>query len=257
MRKNNVIPWAIIATFLTLTVPAWGQEKEATQKPPDSGRVGKVIQIKYADPQRLGHLLFSFGGTIQVDDQMKVLAVTGSPAQVETVEEAVKKLDVPPPPARNVELTAYYLMATPQPSQATDLPPELNEVAAQLKKVLNFRSFHLLNTTLVRIRDGEGAQIHGAAGHPPGGAEFGLSIHRMDVGAGEKEPTIHLRDLSFSISESPTTIEPKGAATKNLSHAELSTDIDIPVGQKVVVGKTSFEMSDNAVVLVLTARVVD
>ena len=256
MRKTNVILWAIVATFLTLSVPAWGQQLETTQKPPDKGPV-KVIQLKYADPGRIRQLLSSFGGTIQADEQMKVLAVTGTPAQVEAVEEAIKKLDVPPPPARNVELTAYYLMATPQPSQGTDLPPDLNDVATQLKKVLTFRGFHLLNTTLVRIRDGEGAQIHGAAGHPPGGADFGLSIRRMDIGGGEEKPTIHLRELSFSISESPTTIEPKGTATKNLSHAELRTDIDIPVGQKVVVGKTSFELSDNAIVLVLTARVTD
>jgi hypothetical protein len=256
MRKNKVIPWAIVAILMTLTVPAWGQEKDATQKPANTGRVGKVIRIKYADPQRIRNLLMQFA-PITIDDQMKVLTVVGTPAEVEAVEEAVAKLDVPPPPVRNVELTAYYLMATPQATQASDLPPDLDEVATQLKKVLNFRGFHLLNTTLVRIRDGEEAQVHGAAGHPPTGADFGLSIRRMDVGGEEKEPTIHLRGLSFSISESPTTIEPKGAATKNLSHAELRTDIDIPVGQKVVVGKTSFEMSDNAVVLVLTAKVVD
>jgi hypothetical protein len=256
MRKTNLISWAIVAVLMTLTVPAWGQEKEATQKPPDQGAF-KVIRLKYADPEQIRHLLFAFGAPFQVDVQMKVLAVAGSPAQVEAVEEAVAKLDVPPPPVKNVELTAYYLMATPQATQASDLPPDLDEVATQLKKVLNFRGFHLLNTTLVRIRDGEGAQVHGAAGHPPAAAEFGLSIRRMDVGGEEKEPTIHLRELNFSISESPATIEPKGTATKNLSQAALRTDIDIPVGQKVVVGKTSFEMSDNAVVLVLTARVVD
>jgi hypothetical protein len=256
MRKFKLIPWAIVAVLLTLTVPAWGQEKETSQKPPDTGPVGKVIRIKYANPYRIKNLLNQFAA-ITVDDQMKVLTVVGTPAQVETVEEAVAKLDVPPPPTIDVELAAYYLMATPQPTQAADLPPDLDEVATQLKKVLNFRGFHLLNTTLVRIRDGGEAQIHGAAGRPPSGADFSLSIGRMDVGAEEKDPTIHLHGLSFSISESPTTIEPKGAATKNLSRAELRTDIDIPVGQKVVVGKTSFEMSDNAVVLVLTAKVVD
>jgi len=255
MRKSNVIPWAIIATFLTLTVPAWGQEKDAAQKPPDK-RAVKVIQLKYADPERILHLLFSFGGTIQADEQMKVLAVTGSPAQVEAVEEAVEKLDVPTSPTKNVELTAYFLQATAQQIPAFDLPPELDEVATQLKKVMNFRGFRLLNSTLVRIRDGEEARIQGAAGQPPSGADFFLQIHRMDIGAGEKEPTIHLRGLNFSISVTPTPSEGKLSMGKP-SSAQIATDIDVPVGQKVVVGKTSFEMSDNAVVLVLTARVVD
>ncbi len=256
MRNAKVILWAIIATLLTMTVTAWGQEKDAPQKPPES-RAVKVIQLKYADPGRIRQLLSSFGGTIQADEQMKVLAVTGSPALVQAVAEAVEKLDVPTSPTKNVELTAYFLVATPQPTQATDLPPELNEVATQLKKVMNFRGFRLLNSTIVRTRDGELALIEGAAGQPPSRADFSLRINRVDIGAGEKEPTIHLRGLRFSISASPTPSEGKLLSTEKASSAQIATDINVPEGQKVVVGKTSFEISDNAVVLVLTARVVD
>jgi hypothetical protein len=255
MRKIRIITLAIIATFLTVTVPARGQEKEAPQKPPDN-RAGKVIQIKYADPERIRVLLSLFPGGLRVDDRMKVLTAFGSPAEVEAIEEAVEKLDVPPPPTKNAELTAYFLQATAQQIPASDLPPELNEVASQLKKVFNFRGFRLLNSTMVRTRDGEKAIIQGAAGPPPSGADFYLQINQIDIGAGEKEPIIHLHGLNFSISATPTPSEGK-LSTGKTSTARIATDIDVPVGQKVVVGKTSFEMSNNAVVLVLTARVVD
>jgi hypothetical protein len=170
---------------------------------------------------------------------------------VQAVAEAVAKLDVTPPPAKDVELTAYFLMAAQQPTQVTDLPSELNEVATQLKKVMNFRGFRLLNSTIVRTRDGELALIEGAAGQPPSRADFSLRINRVDIGAGEKEPTIHLHGLKFSISASPTP-SAGPLSTEKANSAQIATDIDVPEGQKVVVGKTSFEISDNAVVLVWT-----
>ena len=257
MRKNRVIPWAIIATFVILTVPARGQEKETSQVPLDTGQGSKMIQLKYIDPSRLTGLLRQVFTSIGENDQMKVIIVQGTKAKIEAVEEIVKTLDVPQPPVKDVELTAYFLAASPQQTPASDLPLELNEVATQLKKLLNFRSFRLLNTTLVRVRDGERVLMHGAAGQPPSGANFSLVIDRVDIGAGQKGPTIHMHNLSFSIMETPIPGEAKPASTTELNRAEIRTDIDVPEGQKVVVGKTSFEMSDNAVVLVLTAKVVD
>jgi hypothetical protein len=39
--------------------------------------------------------------------------------------------------------------------------------------------------------------------------------------------------------------------------AAIRTNIDVPVGEKVVVGKTTFIDSGNALVLVLTAKVMN
>ena len=39
--------------------------------------------------------------------------------------------------------------------------------------------------------------------------------------------------------------------------AGITTDIDVREGQKVVVGKANIDNSDNALILILTAKVVD
>jgi hypothetical protein len=258
---------AIIAILVTFVL-ARGQERLPEPKPvplptPNNAEVvkNKIFQLKYIEPSRLIDLLGQIGIAMPaVDDRMKVLIVESSAAKVEAVGEIVKTLDVPQRPAKNVELTAYLLAAMPQPARSNDLPSlpsELSEVATQLKRALNLQNIYLWNTILVRMRDGEGTRVVGTADTAlPEKDQFVFAIRRLDIGTGEKDPTIHLRDLNLSIIGTPPSSEAKGS-TKKTNYAELGTDIDVPIGRKVVVGKTSIFTPDFAVVLVLTARVVD
>jgi hypothetical protein len=192
---------------------------------------------------------------------MRVLTVTGSASTVETVADAVKTLDVPPPPTKDVELTAYFLVAKRQASQADDLPPALKPVVAELRNVLNYQSFSLLNTALIRAHDGAGSRVDGVAGDGTLVADFSLRLNRLNVEPGEKGATVHIHDLDFVLTSKESKPEGKSDETKPspspTSLARIETDIDVPVGQKVVVGKTAFGSADNALILVLTAKVTD
>jgi hypothetical protein len=272
MQKRRVISLMFVAGLLAFTTVAWGQEKEAGQKPTDDGKVRKVIQLKYVNPSAVQRLFspqepnpFSPWGVIKVDDAMKVLTVAGSAAQVNDVEEAVKKLDVPPVPGKDVEITAYFLVASRQSNIPNDFPPALNEVVSELKKVLTYQSFSLSNTAIMRTLDGHNGTISGAVDTGMTPDQFRLDYHHLTVITQEKQTIVHLDDLNFGIwsqkhweKGSPTNPD-HAVDTSNL--AGISTSVDIPVGQKVVVGKTAFgsafENSDNALILVLTAKVMD
>jgi type II secretory pathway component GspD/PulD (secretin) len=272
MRKTRAIFLVLFAGVMAFSVAAWGQEKEADQKPTGVPVVRKLIQVRYVDPyavQRLfsaqNKLSPSPWGVINVDETMRVLTVAGSASEVQDVEETIKKLDVPPVPGKDVEITAYFLVASRQPNTPSDFPPILNDVVAELKKVLTYQSFSLANTAIMRSLDGQRGTITGAVdkGIPPD--QFRLDYRRLTVITQEKQAIIHLDNLDFSIwsqkhweKGSPTNPDRQVDAS-NL--AGISTSVDIPVGQKVVVGKTAFgsafENSDNALILVLTAKVMD
>ena len=263
MRKAQIIPLMCVVTALALSVAAWGQDKETAQRSIDHATVLKIIQTKYVDPGRLRALLLPFAQGIFVNDKMKVLTVTDTPERVEIVEEAIKKLDVPPPRAKNVEITGYFLLAKRRSSEAADLPPALKEVLAELKGVLNYQGFSLLNTAIVRTQDDEGANVKGAAGGDDLNDTFQLGFQRLNIVAGESSPVIRLTNLDFRIQDNGR-YEQKDSKGFSMSSrrepatlAQIHTDIDIPVGQKVVVGKTAFGSPDNALVLVLTAQVMD
>ena len=257
MHKTGAITLVVFAAFLASVTPTGAQENETTPKAEKDSAVRRVIQLKYADPVQINSLLSSWGGSIRPDRGLKVLTVIGSSGQVEAIEEAVKKLDVPPPPTKNVELTAYFLLATRETSQGTVLPSSLNEVVTELKKVLNYQNFTLLNTAVLRAQDGHGADVNGAAAGAPSPAEFALQFPEINVVGAAEAPTVHIHNMSFEIWNVIETQASRleGAAMRRTNLASIKSNIDIPVGQKVVVGKTSFQTPENALVLVLTAKV--
>lgn len=255
MRRKKAFFPALIVAFLTLAIPTRAQEKEASQKTAPEDQTRKVIPLKYVAPSRAAHLLRVFGATVLDDDRLKVLTVAGSTSAVEAIEEAIKKLDVPPPPARGIEITAYFLLGTRQSVEGANLPKELDEVVNQLKRVLNYQGFRLLDNLLIRTMDGENALVSGAATSQGERADFQFAFDDARILPEEKVPTIRIHNLNF-VMERPVETK-QGVKPLPKTEAQIRTDIDLPEGLKVVVGKTSFYYPDNALVLVLTAKLVN
>ena len=131
------------------------------QKAAPDKRESRVLRLKYADPQEVFNLLFVFPVTARADRELKAIAVTGTPEAVATYEEAVKRLDVPAPTPKNIELTAYILEGSPQADPAWAVPAELQGVAKQLKTVFSFQGLRLLDTLAMRTREGARAFANG------------------------------------------------------------------------------------------------
>jgi len=255
MKRKRPFFLALIVAFLTLAIPTSGQEKQAPQKAAPGGRTVKVIPLKYVDPSRVAHLLGDLGANLMADDRLRVVTVTGDASLVGAVEEAIQKLDVPPPPARSLDITAYFLLGTRQSAEEANVPKELDEVINQLKRVLSYQGFHLLDTALIRTMDGESASVSGVANSQGEKADFHFGFNHVQIIQEGKVTTIRIRDLNF-VMERP--VETKQVVTPQpKTSAQIRTDIDVPEGLKVVVGKTSFYTPDNALVLILTAKVVN
>lgn len=256
MSKKRAVFLALIAAFVALAIPTRAQEKEASQKTaPEEHFRSKVIPLKYVDPARVVKVLGPFGAAMVADDKLKVITVAGNPSAVDAVEEAIQKLDVPPPPARSVDITAYILLGTRQSMESTNLPKELDEVVNQLKRVLSYQGFRLLDSAIIRTVDGEPALVSGSGLAQGEKADFHFRFAHAHIIPEGKMATIRINDLDFVMQRSVETKQevpqqPRGSAT-------IHTDIDLPEGLKVVVGKTSFDSPDNALVLVLTAKVVN
>jgi len=268
MQRAIAVSLACLTALVASGTTARGQEKETpaapvpessapTAKAPQSvpNRVLRIIQIKYQDPRRIKQLLSAYDAVVLATDGINVLTVAGSPQGVDEVEAAIRKLDAPRPPAQNIQLTAYVLMLNRQAGEPGEVPVELNEVVGELRKILSYKGFHLLNTELVTGRDGGSAYVAetGGASGPLAG-QFSLSLHRLELIPGDKVSTVHIDGLAFTILPFNAKLSER---EDRLQSPHIDTSIDIPVGQKVVVGKTALDSPDNAIVLVLTARVLD
>jgi hypothetical protein len=86
-------------------------------------------------------------------DNRRVLSVSAAPAVVAAIEETIKRLDVPPPPIKSVEIAAYVLECSSS-GDAGSLPQDLQGVLVQLKKTFNYSGCGLARTLLARGSDG-------------------------------------------------------------------------------------------------------
>ncbi len=229
----------------------------------DLSRVTRIIEIKHADVNHIAAVMGPFGAGVSPNPQMKVITVNGPTAVVAAIEEAVKKLDVPPQPLPNIELTAYLVVASAQPPGGSPIPADLQPVVNQLKGVLQYQGFRVLDTLLMRTAQGSSAEARGLTSN--GGVEgqrpgYHLNIGKAQIISDGPNRTLRLTGMSLNM-RIPNAVKgggPLGGVSQIQYHdANIKADVDIREGQKVVVGKTSFDTPDTALILILMARVVN
>jgi len=167
------------------------------------------------------------------------LRVPKDTAMLDAIKDAVKMMDVPPPPqsapapVKTVELTAYILAASSSSEVQAGwmpLPRELQAVANQLKSVFPNETLYLVDTVLGR----------------------GFDRTRMSLKGGTMiETQINIRDGN------PPLIRLDNLVVGVLG-ATFATSLEVPVGAQVVVGKTSSTVdSKKSIVVVMSGKILN
>jgi len=226
---------------LGLATLAGAQEKESKpvgEKTPEK-LASRVLMLKHTDPRQVVDLLRVFSVAAVPNVEFKAISVAGSPESVAAYEEAVRRLDVPAPAPKNLEITAYILEASQQPEAAISTPAELQGVAKQLKGVFGFQGLRLLDTAVIRVRDGQSASVSGRM--PYGSEPYARYALEFAVARVTEDRLLRVDRLRLSV----------------LGTWLLDASVDFKEGQKVVVGKTGIEGSQKALILVVTGKVAE
>jgi len=229
----------------------------------------KVFQLKYADAGRVQNVMIGvFRGEFRADSQLKTLVVRAPQEIMPAIEEAIKKFDVPPAVAKNIELTAYLLVAELEDSKIK-LPSELQPVVTQLRNVFpNYQGYRVLETLVLRTREGSPAEVNGMApsgieGMPP--SIYNLRFGSARITSDEKGRVVWLSGMKLGARVPiPTRAFQPGVGGAGINNMQFNyqdtgimADVDIHEGQKVVVGKANLQGPDKALFLVLAAKVTD
>lgn len=220
--------------------------------------VSRVVQLKYIQPQNTAAVLdILAAGRVRwkIDGDLRIVAMSGPAELVDAMEAAVKKLDVPTQPGRNIEVTFHMILASPQ-GEAVAVPPELAGVAQQLRNVFALKAVRVLETAVLRGREGNGGETYGIMAPPvkiDAHARYFLKYSKIQVSSGDKGANIRIDNLRFNATLPMMT----AAGSFQNTEASIITDVDIREGQKVVVGKSSIDTASQSIFLVVTAKVVD
>src|SRR2546428_62652 len=103
---------------------------------------GPRTVLKYAEPHRLRTVLGPLAHDIQFDPQLKVLTIRPRLDAMPEIERLIQRLDVPPPPVENIDVTIYLMSALAQPA-ASATPAELETVVKQLKSMFSYKGYQL------------------------------------------------------------------------------------------------------------------
>jgi hypothetical protein len=235
----------IICGLVVLSALGWGQDAPAKLE-------RKLIQLKYVDAGRVSRLLRGQNQTLltmESDDQLHAIAVTGTPEMVASVEEGVKRLDVPP---IDFELTIYLISSS---AQAGDqLPEALASTAKQLHGVFAFKGYQLLDSFVLRGRDGQRGKASGTISKDGKSSTYSFQYDGAAV-SGEAPKIVNLHSLNLNVRFYNGTFDKNGQ--QNYRDTGLNTDVDARDGQKIVVGKSDVNNGESPLILVVTAKVVE
>ena len=215
----------------------------------------RVIEVRNADPEGIVNTLNAVMPGISRNGRM--LVVRGSESVVTMIEDAVKKLDVAPPPplgmqrVANVEFTFQLLYGSPQEGAST-IPGDLEATVRQLRALFPYKNYRVLDTQVLRGRDGAAVEFSGTL---PGSDSVYNLKYTPRVSPGAAPRSVRAQRLEFG-----ARIKGFSDAAKTIAQfvpTGIITDVDAREGQKTVVGKSNVSGTDDAIILVITAKVIE
>lgn len=264
MQKSvKYLPAGLTLALFLISTSLGQQPAAATPTPAPSDSYvternfkSKVFEVKYRDANSLANvvsrLLSGFkGAAISANNEFKTITVRDFPENLATIEEALKRLDVPGATRPNIELHMHVLLASNTAGGGAEVPAELKDVLAELRGTLSYKNYELAASVVQRLTETSRLlQGSGTAEVPSGNPgtpninlpyEYYLNSVSM-VPNTTGSPSVQIGDFSFS------------ALAFDRDRAKINTALNLRDGEKVVVGTATIR--NRALVVVLSMKLV-
>ncbi len=219
--------------------------------------VTRVFQLEHVQPGALAATLSLFDAEIMPNNSLNTLTVRAPADIMPAIVDVIGRLDVLKV-EQGVEVTAYILSADNQSAPGMPVPEHLLSVVDQLQGVFSYSRFGLIDTIMVRGFEGRPWDVSGMISLPgtvnrpqdePTHYDFegGFGV----VHADDAPPRLRIYNMRAHFR---VPVMSGDAFSGGLSYTEVSigTDVEIPSGTQVVVGKST--IGDSALFLVMTAE---
>jgi hypothetical protein len=221
----------------------------------DDTRVQKIVPITTGDTGQIFNTVSNVLATmpVRIHAYQNTIVLNGSAEAVAAAEQLIKNLMTSAPRERNIEITGYIILATTQAGDGSaNMPADLDPVLKQFRSLLNYKSFRVLDTVILRGKENSGMGSSGFLAVPgAAGAMADFKVERPSV----TDDVVHLKKLNLMVRIPTTRVNTNGDVITN--YVTISTDADVKAGQKVAIGKASVDANGDALILVVSAKVVD
>jgi hypothetical protein len=259
--KKGILAIVMLAFALTVVVPALAEDPagaaaQVVRKDEPVTLRKEIIKLKYVRAQDIHTLLQTYvsrEGHIQFNPNLpSVLAIGDTPENVEKILAVIKELDVKP---ADVLFTVQLVLGSEADAQ-TDTDLQSDPVVKELRKLLRYKGYTLLDSSFIRVVNRESASV--ILG-PKAEFEFVL---KPDVAGDAKAPVIKtevrlrqiIRALKRSFAPDGTETAPQ-PVTNTITLIE--TSLNIKSGDRTVVGVSKLDGGDKGLILIISGKIVD
>lgn len=128
--------------------PAPKAAPSESREVPNPAMRSRLFLVQHRPPSQLRGLLIPLtsgapGSEIEFADRdgFRALSVRDFPENLAAIEEAVKRLDVAPPVAKQIEFHIHVLLASKEAGAGGPVPEEIQDALASLKATLSYRTY--------------------------------------------------------------------------------------------------------------------
>jgi hypothetical protein len=267
--KKTVIALLALACTMALVLPSLAQDLAAAATTGSSETIGsapaqqagntetrnlrkEIVKLKYVRAQDIQNLLYAYvsrEGHIQFNPNMPaILSVSDTPENVEKILAAIREIDVKP---ADVLYTVQLVLGS-ETDAATDADLRNDPIIKELGKLLRFKGYTLLDSTLVRTVNRENAEVKFG---PKAEFEFAL---RPEVAGDAKVPVINTQVRLRQVKVTGSAPNKEGISQNIVDSVTLiESTLNIKSGERTVVGVSKLDGGDKGLILIISAKIVD
>jgi len=253
--KKGILVFLALAFSLALVLPALAEDPAVAvsqdQKAETKNLRKEIVKLKYVRAQDIFMILQTYvsrDGYIRFQNEMPYLLTIGETSEnVDKVLAVIREIDTKP---ADVLFTVQLVLGSETDAQ-TDAELQSDPIIKELRKLLRYKGYTLLDSTLVRVINRERASV--VLG-PKAEFEFAL---QPDVAGDAKAPVIktevRLRQVIRAAVQESATMKAAQAIVTTL----IESTLNIKSGDRTVVGVSKLDGGDKGLILIISGKIVD
>jgi type II secretory pathway component GspD/PulD (secretin) len=251
--KKAMIALFALALMLAVAMPVLAEDPAGPaaqdQKSEAQNLRQEIVKLKYVRAQDIQQIIYPFlgpRGSLRFNDNMPMLlTISAVPEDIDKVLAAIRELDVKP---ADVLYTVQLVLGS-ETDATTDSELQNDPIIKELRKLLRYKGYTLLDSTLLRVVNRENASV--VLG-PKAEFEFAL---KPDVAGDVKAPVIktevRLRQIVWTKSG-----EEKAETVRKVT-TPIESTLNIKSGERTVVGVSKLDGGDKGLILIISGKIVE
>ncbi len=245
MKKTAIIFFSV-CFFMGLNGFVFSASSAGQQIKQDRPQLRKeIVKINYiraSQAMTILHIYMSRDGRIRFDDKLGLLTIKDTPEIVGKVLAALKKIDLRP---KDLLFTVDLVLASMN-KEENDQGLKSDTVMKDLRKVLSYKSYKKIGSSIVRVQDNNHSE------HRIGGE--GINLRLAMTPRYIREEKGEMFQLNIELRHEAVVSEAgAGKGTKTIRLFE--TILTMKSGERTVVGVSKLNGGNNALILILTGKV--